>query len=362
MSGLFCLNKEEVDYTEFIQKEDNEKYELKSKSKIYIHPISIGILSKNFRESYRKLSLNIQEKNFQFERINSKNRIYTFSNSVVTNNGIIVTKNKYYFNGGCCAGINIDKNQIFEYRKYLEKNTIKYKKVISIAEKWGEGVWHFPVESIVSLKNISDFSNFYLHISKKTKLCINWIKLLNIPITEDRIIDGNIFAEQLVIPEMAGCGNPRYDLTIWLKNRIYKNINLSPKKNKLILIKRNFRRIVNNHDELEKICKTFSEKLNLELYVHDDKNLPSLKQQMEIFNEAKLVIGPHGAGAVNLIASKPGIFFVEFLPISQNLINTCYIHLINYLDINYYGITHQVNRNLNLVIFNEVLEKLEPLL
>lgn len=136
MTGLFCLNKEEVDYTEFIQKEDNEKYELKSKSKIYIHPISIGILSKNFRESYRKLSLNIHKEDFQFERINSKNRIYTFSNSVVTNDGIIITNKKYYFNGGCCTKINIDKNQIFEYRKYLEQNTKKYKKVISIAEKW----------------------------------------------------------------------------------------------------------------------------------------------------------------------------------------------------------------------------------
>ena len=356
MSGLFCQDPNNVECIDYKQIEDKTKYNLKGSSIINIHPICIDIFSKNFRESYRNLSKFMKNDDFNFERTNSKNRIYTFSNTAITNIGIIITENNYYFNGGCYKEYNINKEEAKIYQKILENNpSKKYKKVISIAELWGEGVWHFPIEAIVGLKNITDFSDIYLHITKKNKLCLKWIELLKIPIPEERIIDGDIFAETLIIPEMSGCGSPKYDLTIWLKNKIYRNINLSLNNNLFILIKRNNKRIVKNHDELEKICKTFCQKLNLQLYIHDDINLPTLKKQMEIFNKAKIVIGPHGAGAVNLLASKPGTHFLEFLPEAQNLINTCYIQLANHINVNYYGIPYKVNENVDLQL---VIDKL----
>ena len=59
--------------------------------------------------------------------------------------------------------------------------------------------------------------------------------------------------------------------------------------------------------------------------------------------------------SVNLLASKPGTHFLEFLPEAQNLINTCYIQLANHINVNYYGIPYKVNENVDLQL---VIDKL----
>ena len=93
MSGLFCQEPNNVECIDYKQIEDKTKYNLKGSSIINIHPICIDIFSKNFRESYRNLSKFMKNEDFNFERTNSKNRIYTFSNTTITNIGIIITEN-----------------------------------------------------------------------------------------------------------------------------------------------------------------------------------------------------------------------------------------------------------------------------
>jgi hypothetical protein len=38
--------------------------------------------------------------------------------------------------------------------------------------------------------------------------------------------------------------------------------------------------------------------------LHDDSSLPSIPEQLQRFANASIIIGPHGAGMVNIIASK----------------------------------------------------------
>jgi hypothetical protein len=42
----------------------------------------------------------------------------------------------------------------------------------------------------------------------------------------------------------------------------------------------------------------------LEFVLHDDSSLPSIPEQLQRFANASIIIGPHGAGMVNIIASK----------------------------------------------------------
>lgn len=48
-------------------------------------------------------------------------------------------------------------------------------------------------------------------------------------------------------------------------------------KTKVILIKRNFTRVLTNYDKILQMVTEYSEQSNLELYIHDDLNLPPLK-------------------------------------------------------------------------------------
>ena len=82
-----------------------------------------------------------------------------------------------------------------------------------------------------------------------------------------------------------------------------------------------------------KLCKNYCKTNNLRFYLHDDLFLPTLKEQLEIFNKAKIIMGPHGGGGVNLIAAKEKTYFIEFL--NEQDINICYTQLAHHLNINY---------------------------
>ena len=114
-------------------------------------------------------------------------------------------------------------------------------------------------------------------------------------------------------------GNPSIDSVNWLKDRL--NIKKTSNQDTIIIIKRCYSRKIKNFDELHNYFIKFSQLKKYKLYIHDDSNLPSLKQQIEKFNRAKLIIGPHGAGAINLIACKEKTYFIELMDKSK--LNLC---------------------------------------
>ena len=67
---------------------------------------------------------------------------------------------------------------------------------------------------------------------------------------------------------------------------------------------------------------------------------------MAIFNKAKVVIGPHGGGGTNLVATKNTTCFIEFLNTSG--INLCYTRIAYLLNIEYFGITYDLSEGVNI--------------
>ncbi len=100
---------------------------------------------------------------------------------------------------------------------------------------------------------------------------------------------------------------------IWLREKIRTYINVSPPKNLVIILKRNINRSLTNYARVEKYFRQYAESRNLIPYIHDDKRLPSLKEQWIVFSRAVLVVGAHGAGFVNIVACRPPCKVVEFL-------------------------------------------------
>ncbi|KAK2158937.1 hypothetical protein LSH36_161g03004 [Paralvinella palmiformis] len=62
---------------------------------------------------------------------------------------------------------------------------------------------------------------------------------------------------------------------------------------------------------------------------------------VEMFSRALIVIGPHGAGASNLLLSQPGTLFIEGLCYdSTNRTNLCYRNMAQALGLRYYGLIY----------------------
>ena len=285
-------------------------------------------LQNNNRDSYKKIAKNYIEHKQFFDIQPYNNDYIILNNSFVNTNGVILTENnKLFVNGGCLCG-NI--NYLFK------QNTKKINNVITITSLWSDGIWHFPFEAFVALMSIpKDILNkSKIHVSKISNYIIQWFNLLNIP--QSQLITGDIYAETLYIPRMGKCGNPYYSQINWLKNIVNNNILDSPSKY-VILIKRNNRRKLQNYNNLLTLLNNYCKTYNLNLYIHDDNNLPSLLEQQQIFSKAKIVFAPHGAGGINIIAMKEHSWYIEFLSVED--INLCYSRLAYLCNINYKGIS-----------------------
>jgi len=331
-----CFNCKTVDYS-------NSTIETTGTSNLNLSPEVLQLLRENPRDCYKKIAIQIKNKeNITGWKRLCKNRVITIKNALITSNGIIINPQGIWKMGGCVKNEQIDNEKAIQYYNHIVKTQPHFKKVVSIAALWASSVWHFPMEALVALNLISDFKDTHLHISRKSKLCLDWIKLINIEISPDKILDETIYAEELILPEMGKCGNPYYNQVLWLKEKVHYSIPNNPSQNLFILIKRNIKRQVKNHEVIERICKNFCKKTNLQFYLHDDLFLPSLKEQLTIFNKAAVVIGPHGAGGVNLIATKNKVCFIEF--INNADINICYMRLAKLLNIEYFGNTSYPQR------------------
>jgi len=320
----------------------------KNNNSFTLNKKALTLLKNNSRKCYREIVATLEKKEMPNWRKKCKNRIIKINNAVITHTGIIINSRGMWKLGGCTD--NRINNQhmasIVNYYRTVIKTQKLYNKVISIAGFWTNGVWHFPMEALVGLRLINQFDNGYLHIAQKNKLCLEWLKLYNSNIAHDKILDGTVFAKELWLPEMGRCGNPYFEQVIWLKETINRAIIPQKENNLFILIKRNKKRMVKNHDIIEKVCKNYCEKNNLVFYLHDDLFLPPLKTQLEIFNKAKIIIGPHGGGGVNLITTKEKTYFIEFL--NEQDINICYARLAHLLNVNYFGITYSLSEGVNI--------------
>jgi capsular polysaccharide biosynthesis protein len=72
--------------------------------------------------------------------------------------------------------------------------------------------------------------------------------------------------------------------------------------------------------------------------LHDDSSLPSIPEQLQRFANASIVIGPHGAGMVNIVASKRRTCLIEFALINPltSFMRLSFVLGQNYVDVPLY--------------------------
>lgn len=308
----------------------------------------IDALRNNHRESYRHIAERYSKNERIFDIEPYTNDYIVLDHALVSANGVIINSDKRIFTNGGCICRRLDNAFVDKISK--ETN------VVSITSLWSDGIWHFSLEAFVALKSIPKdiLVNSKIHVSKITRFIIQICNLINIQ--ESQLVTGNIYADKVYIPRMGKCGNPYFNQICWMKDLVTKSIQTTTRRY-MILIKRNHRRVLLNYNEIEQFCTELCEKSELELYIHDDNNLPPITEQYRIFHQAKYVFAPHGAGGINLMSMQPDSWYIEFL--SKEDINICFSRLAYFLNVNYKGLLME-NSTVNLenmkIVVNDILK------
>ena len=198
----------------------------------------------------------------------------------------------------------------------LTINSFDVDSAITIANNLGDETFHFPIDILSSLAHVNQSllldDSVYLHVKAKTDYVMDWLSIAGI--SSDRVTSGDIRAKRLFVPEANLEGVSRAQLS-WLQNKVWSAIGFPElSKRNLLIIQKRHERGISNHDEQVRLSKEHATVNGLEVYIHDDENLPPVKEQLELFSRVAMLVAPHGAGELFMIASLPGACVIEMFP------------------------------------------------
>ena len=264
--------------------------------------------------------------NCNFDRIQELtiNEIINTNNISIYNNGTIFYNNESYNLNNKI--INID-----------DSNSILF----NFVQEWGYGYYHFICEILprilyyIKHKSNTNFKNktIYFILYYNTTFILPILKLLP-ELSGIKIIpyDNNTYYNinnntklYNITPTISG--NPSIE-GISLINQYLIN-NIAPYEEYCIIIKRNESdRTINNFNNVVDTIKSIF--INENWIIYDNINI---ENTIHLFNNAKLIIGIHGAGLSNIVFSNKNTYILEFIP--ELNFNCCYWHLANLLQLNY---------------------------
>lgn len=189
------------------------------------------------------------------------------------------------------------------------------------------------------IQTIKTNTNSKIHIHRN-KAIRNYLSLLGIE--EDRLIYGYVKSENVVLMDRVECTSSIYkNSVIELRELLLKKIKRKNiiNKNTILFIKRLYSRRIKNFDSIvSRICSIYNDYI-CEIY----KPNTNFNMMINMFTQADLIFGPHGAGFTNIILSKKEVIILEL--IRKDLPVLCFATLSNILGYKYYGVYSKYNRN-----------------
>jgi len=204
-------------------------------------------------------------------------------------------------------------------------------------QKWGHGYYHFLCENLCKIIRINELNKKIPIISYYNNVYINkYLELLDIanpiiPFEKQVIYD----CKSALIHSDTASGNPSLSDIMLIRKRVQKVIPLHIANPSgvypIVVIKRKEQlRQIANFDQIIDQLKQFKQSETTPVIIFEPK---SPKEDIELFANASVIIGAHGAGLSNIIFCKPDVKIIEFFP--ENLCNLCYWHLATLLNFNY---------------------------
>lgn len=133
------------------------------------------------------------------------------------------------------------------------------------------------------------------------------LDLLKLP--KEQVIDcygaGGVVADRITVVPMAGWfgGNPNANL---LREQFLSTESSGGGPELLYLTRSGRRRCLNDEPLIER-CKALG-------FETIDESSRSIRDQMELFKNARILIGPHGSAFSNMVWARPGVHVIEMMP------------------------------------------------
>jgi capsular polysaccharide biosynthesis protein len=138
---------------------------------------------------------------------------------------------------------------------------------------------------------------------------------------------GHLQVSELVFPSLVGgTGNPPRWALAWLRERLVPTPDETGRRLYVSRADATSRRVVNEAELVAALEPHGFERVT-------PGSLPML-EQLRMFAEAEVILGPHGAGMVNLMGARPGARVIELF--EARYVNGCYYALADALELPYW--------------------------
>ncbi len=304
---------------------------------ILIHPAALRLAKLNGYISNLHSRQSQHLPSFESDEFQPDHSIY--KNVIVNATGHIYEKGEsggygWLCHTGACGREPATQDRTITNKQAKLQNS--HAKVITLACRWGDQTWHFPMEALVGLYSIPPEllhdQRVLIHITAINEYSKAWLAMLNI--TPDRLIEGTIHAEELIVPLLGGCGSPHLFQIKALQSTIQsrlklqsplatlnQNQNQNPKL--IILIERTKHRQLQNALQLRQAITAYASRNNSKIHLHSDANLPPLAEQLQLFAKADIVISPHGGTSILASAMQEGKVWLEIMEVGSPAENLC---------------------------------------
>jgi hypothetical protein len=286
-------------------------------------------------------------------------RTYFANNDTITYSDVMSIYKKQNI---ICYGDNLIYYSILKYLNPIQiKQTIEIEKCGYVLSIWGSNYYHFITEELPNLIKLSLYdTSLPIIINTNNKYIIEFLELVKFKIKNPVIKnDPSILykIKECYITNLSLSGKPSCHELLLAKNLLEENTLLKQKSSSEIgiIIKRTeHERKIINHDEMVFYLRTKYPSIE---WIEFDSL--SVVETIKLFNRAKIIIGPHGAGLTNMLFAKKGITVIEIMPYSDP--NECYHHLTNMLEHKYNCIVLEDSGKINekqMKIKMEYLDKI----
>ena len=289
-------------------------------------------------------------------------RTYFANNDTITYSDVMSIYKKQNV---ICYGDNLIYYSMLKYLNSIQiKQTIEIEKCGYVLSIWGSNYYHFITEEIPNLIKLSLYDpSLPIIINTNNKYIEEFLELLKFKIKNPIIKnDPSVLykIKECYITNISLSGKPSCHELLLAKNLLEENLFLTPESSSEIgiIIKRaEHERKIINHDEMVFYLRT--KYPTIEWIEFDSSAKLSVTETIKLFNRAKIIIGPHGAGLTNMLFAKKGITIIEIMPYSDP--NECYHHLTNMLEHKYNCIVLEDSGKMNgkqMKIKMEYLDKI----
>ena len=233
------------------------------------------------------------------------------------------------------------------YAKSVEKPVHLNGTVAYLSNTGTSNYYHWVCLTLPLLKYYKEFVGLenidYYYIGKGlTKFQIETLKILGI--SEEQLVQQACYADRLVFSlcnrkKFNGYAPITYNAYKFVRGNLMKNYvpKDSLSKKRIYVRRGNVKhRKVLNEEKVISLLKKYS----FEILDMDNR---SVQEQIQIFNEAEVIIAPHGAALTNLLFVNPGTKVVELLPDQYS--HNCFYALASYGQCDYYYLNNTNGEN-----------------